>query len=85
MNVCIVVCCSVPVYRMRFNFRRVSILQICNFCVFRVFKLEVAGYSGVEIFAGEIFVDVYGVSPYTTIVYGTCRGAKLAGLIVGFV
>ena len=27
----------------------------------------------------------YGVSLYTIIIYGTCRGAKLAGLIIGFV
>ena len=28
---------------------------------------------------------VYGMSPYTIIVYGRCRGAKHAGLVAGFV
>ena len=28
---------------------------------------------------------IYGGSPYTIIVYGSCRGAKLAGIVVGFV
>ena len=49
---------------MRFNFRRVYISRICNFRVFRVFKFAVAGYSGVEIFAGEIFADVRSKSVY---------------------
>ena len=43
---------------MRFNFPGVYILRICNFRVFRVFKFAVAGYNGVEIFAGEIFADI---------------------------
>ena len=29
-----------------------------KFHVFRVFKFTAAGYSGVEIFAGEIFADI---------------------------
>ena len=45
-------------YRMRFNFRGVYISRICNFCVSRLFKFVVAGCSGVEIFAGEIFADI---------------------------
>ena len=49
---------------MRFNFRGVYILRICNFRVFRVFKFAVAGYSGVEIFAGEIFTDIRSESVY---------------------
>ena len=51
-------------YRMRFNFRGVYISRICNFRVFRVFKFAVAGYSGVEIFAGEIFADIRSESVY---------------------
>ena len=43
-------------YRVRFNLREVYISRICNF---RVFKFAGAGYSGVEIFAGEIFADVF--------------------------
>ena len=70
------------IYRMRFNFRGVYISRICNFRVFRVFKFAVAGYSGVEIFAGEIFADVRSKS---IVVYGSCRGAQLAGLVVEFV
>ena len=49
---------------MRFNFRGVYISRICNFRVFRVFKFAVAGYSGVEIFAGEIFADIRSESVY---------------------
>ena len=43
---------------MRFNFRGVYISRIFNFRVFCVFKFAVAGCSGVEIFAGEIFADI---------------------------
>ena len=64
---------------MHFNFRRVYISRIYNFRIFRVFKFVVVGYSGVEIFA-----DIRSES-YTIIVYGSCRGAKLAGVVVGFV
>ena len=46
---------------MRFNFRGVYISWICNF---RVFKFAVAGCSGVEIFAGEIFADIRNESVY---------------------
>ena len=49
---------------MRFNFRGVYILRICNFRVFRVFKFAVAGCSGVEIFAGEIFADIQSEPVY---------------------
>ena len=49
---------------MRFNFRGVYISRICNFRVFRVFKFAVAGCSGVEIFAGEIFADIRIESVY---------------------
>ena len=52
------------VYRMRFNFRGVYISRFCNFRVFGVFKFAVAGYSGVEIFAGEIFADIRSESIY---------------------
>ena len=41
---------------MRFNFRGVYISRICNF---RVFQFAGAEYSGVEIFTGEIFADVF--------------------------
>ena len=51
--------CVNHIYRMHFNFRRVYISRICNFRGFRVFKFAGAGYSGVEIFAGEIFADVF--------------------------
>ena len=39
-----------------------------------------AGYSGVEVRAGEV-LGIYGVSPYIIIEYGSCRSANLAGLI----
>ena len=45
-------------HRMRFNLCGVYISQICNFCVFCVFKFVVAVCNGVEIFAGEIFADI---------------------------
>ena len=45
-------------YRMRFNFCRVYISQICNFCDFRVIKFVVAGSSSVDVFVGEIFMDI---------------------------
>ena len=45
-------------YTVCVNFRGVYISRICNFRVFRVFKFAVAGCSGVEIFAGEIFADI---------------------------
>ena len=56
--------CLYSMYRMRFNFRVVYISRICNFRVFRIFKFAVAGYSGVEIFAGEIFADIRSESVY---------------------
>ena len=49
---------------MRFNFCGVYISRIWNFCIFCVFKFAVAGYSGVEIFAGEIFADIRSESVY---------------------
>ena len=51
-------------YCMRFNFRGVYISRICNFRVFCVYKFTVAGCSGVEIFAGEIFADIRSKSVY---------------------
>ena len=49
---------------MCFNLHEVYTLQSCNCRVFRVFKFTVAGYSGVEIFAGEISVDIRSESAY---------------------
>ena len=49
---------------MCFNFRGVYISWICNFRIFCVFKFAVAGYSGVEIFAGEMFADIRNESVY---------------------
>ena len=49
---------------MCFNFRGVYISRICNFRIFRIFKFAVAGYSGVEIFACEIFADIQSESVY---------------------
>ena len=69
---------------MRFNFRGVYISRICNFRVFRVFKFAVAGYSGVEIFAGEIFADVR----IESVCHNRIRQLqkrKIAVLVVGFV
>ena len=64
-NECIVSCIrTILLYRMRFNFRGVYISRICNFRVFRVYKFVDAGYSGVEIFAGEIFADIQSESVY---------------------
>ena len=51
-------------HRMCFNFCGVYISWICNFCGFCVFKFAVTGYSGVEIFAGGIFVDIQSDSVY---------------------
>ena len=71
--VCVLTCLHVParytsalyvLYRMRFNFRGVYISRICNFRIFRVFKFAVAGCSGVEIFAGEIFADIQSEPVY---------------------
>ena len=62
---------------MCFNFHGVYISQISNFRGFHIFIFAVAGYSGVEVFA-----DIQSES---VIVYGSCRGAKLAGLGGGFV
>ena len=50
-------------YCMRFNFLGVCISRICNFCVLIV-KFADAAYSGVEILAGEIFVDIQSESAY---------------------
>ena len=71
-------------YRMRFNFRGVYILRICNFRVFRVFKFVVVVCSGVEIFAGEIFADIRSESVYHNSIRQLQR-CKKAGLVVGFV
>ena len=48
---------------MCFNFHGVHISQICNFYSFNPFKFAVR-YSGVEIFAGEIFMDIQSESVY---------------------
>ena len=52
------------IYHMCFNFREVYISRICNFRFFRVIKFVVAGNSGVEIFAGEMFADIRSESVY---------------------
>ena len=46
------------------NFCRVYISRICNFRVFCIFTFAVAGYSGVKIFAGEMFADIRSESVY---------------------
>ena len=46
---------------MRFNFHGIYILQIR---IFRIFKFAIAGYSGVEIFTGEISADIWSESVY---------------------
>ena len=45
-------------YRVHYNFRGGSILQICYFQRFHNFKLADAGASSVETFTGETLVDV---------------------------
>ena len=49
---------------MCFNIRGVHISRICNFQFVYVFKFAVAGCSGVEIFASEIFADIRIESVY---------------------
>ena len=63
---------------MRFNFRRVYILRICKF---HVFKFAVAGYSGAEIFEGEIFTDIQSEYIYHNSIRQLQR-CKTAGLVV---
>ena len=72
---------SCSVYRMRFNFRGVYISRFCKFRVFRVFKFAVAGYSGAEIFAGEIFADIRSESVYHNSIRQLQR-CKTAGVAV---
>ena len=66
---------------MRFNFRGVYISRICNFAFLnsRLLGAVVLKYSRVK------YSRIYGLSPYAIIVYGSCRSAKLAVLVVGFV
>ena len=59
-----------------FIFRGFAIFAFLNS---RLLGTVVLKYSRVK------YSRIYGVSPYTIIVYGSCRGAKLAGLVVGFV
>ena len=60
----------------RFVFRGLAIFAFLNS---RLLGTVVLKYSQVK------YSQIYRVSPYTIIVYGSCRSAKLAGLIVGFV
>ena len=71
-------CVLVDKYRMRFNFRGV---YISRFCKFHVFKFAVAGYSGAEIFAGEIFADIRSESVYHNSIRQLQR-CKTAGVAV---
>ena len=64
-----------PLIFVGFIFRGFAILR-----GFHVLKFAVAENSGVTIFVGERNIRIYGVSPYTIIVYDSCRGAKRAGL-----
>ena len=57
-----------------FIFRRFAIFTFFMFLNSRLLGAVLLKYS-----------QIYGVSPYTIIVYGTCRCAKLAELVVGFV
>ena len=53
--------------------------------VFRGFAIFVFLNSRLLGTVGLKYSQIYKVSPHTIIVYGSCRGAKLAGLVVGFV
>ena len=55
-------------YHMRFDFLEVHISWISNFRGYWVFKFAVAGYSGVVIFAGEIFEDIWSESAFARLV-----------------
>ena len=68
--------CFKQFYRMRFNFCGVYILQICNFRSFRALNMRLLGTVVLK------YSRIYGVSRYTIIVYSSCRGAKLAGLLL---
>ena len=57
-----------------FIFRGFAIFALFAFLNSRLLGAVVLKYS-----------RIYGLSPYTIIVYGSCRGAKLALLVVGFV
>ena len=52
----------------------------CGLAIFTVFAFLNLRLLGAVVLK---YLRIYGVSPYTIIVYGSCRGAKLAGL-VGF-
>ena len=57
-----------------FIFRGFAIFAFFTFLNSRLLGTVVVKYS-----------RIYELSPYTIIVYGGCIGAKLAGLVVGFV
>ena len=60
-------------------FRGFAIFAFFAFLNLRLLDTVVLKYSRVK------YSRIYGVSPYTIVVYGSCRGAQLAGLVVGFV
>ena len=62
-----------------FIFHGFAIFAFFAFLNSRLLGTVVLKYSRVK------YSRIYGVSPYTIIVYGSCRSAKLAGLVVGFV
>ena len=62
-----------------FIFRGFAISAFFAFLNSRLLGTVVLKYSRVK------YSRIYGGSPYTIIVYGSCRGAKLAGIVVGFV
>ena len=64
---------------MWFIFHRFAIFAFFVFLNSRLLGAVVLKYSRVK------YSRIYRVSPYTIIVYGSCRGAKLAGLVVGLV
>ena len=55
---------------------------LCGFAIFTFFAFLNSWLLGALVLK---YSRIYGVSPYTIIVYGSCRGAKLAVLVVGFV
>ena len=56
------------------NFRGFAIFAFFAFLNSRLLGAVVLKYS-----------RIYGLSPYAIILYGSCRSAKLAVLVVGFV
>ena len=69
--------CELIGYRMRFNFRGVYISR--GFAIFAFLNSRLLGAVALK------YSRIYGLSPYAIIVYGSCRSAKLAVLVVGFV